>query len=249
MNQLKISTRLSIGFAALVTMVALMAAFGLYEVKHTNASTRTIYEDRVVALKQLKAVSDLYGSAVVDATVKAALGIEPPAKSAAQVEEATVKLHAQWKNYTATFLTEKEKQGVAQVQQLMVPADALVARLGQTLGKSDASAIAPLIAPMYTVIDPLTDEIDKLVNLQIDESQAEYERAKAAYERSVLLFGAVVAIAVLIGATIGYLLVRAITVPLNKAVSVARAIAAGDLTQEITVRTSDEMGDLLAALK
>jgi methyl-accepting chemotaxis protein len=43
--------------------------------------------------------------------------------------------------------------------------------------------------------------------------------------------------------------VRSITVPLNRAVRVAEAVAAGDLTQDIDVTSSDETGPLLQALK
>ncbi len=249
MNNLKISTRLAGGFALLVMMVVLMAGFGLQQVKSTNASTKTIYEDRVVALKQLKTVSDQYGVDVVDATNKAAHGIQDAKKSLAQVNQASGIIREQWKAYTATYLVEKEKLGVARTVEQMTVVDKMLGDLRTALGSGEVDQIVAMVKPMYAAIDPLASEIDKLVNIQIEESQAEYERAVIAYDHSVKLFAVIVLVAVALSSAIGYLLVRAITVPLNKAVAVARAIAEGDLTQQIEVRSQDEMGELLGALQ
>lgn len=48
---------------------------------------------------------------------------------------------------------------------------------------------------------------------------------------------------------ISWWIARSISVPLQRAVKVANAVADGDLTQTITVTSSDETGQLLAALK
>jgi methyl-accepting chemotaxis protein len=49
--------------------------------------------------------------------------------------------------------------------------------------------------------------------------------------------------------TLGLLITRSITRPLNQAVNVAQAVAAGDLTSQIEVSSKDETGRLLQALK
>jgi methyl-accepting chemotaxis protein len=51
-------------------------------------------------------------------------------------------------------------------------------------------------------------------------------------------------IAVIFGVVIGVVLTRGITRPISAIVKVAQAIATGDLTQKVDVRTSDETGDL-----
>jgi len=53
LHDMKISTRLTLGFTVLVALVSLMAGFGFLKVKSTNESIGTIYADRVVPLKQL----------------------------------------------------------------------------------------------------------------------------------------------------------------------------------------------------
>jgi methyl-accepting chemotaxis protein len=248
MNNLKISTRLTIGFAVLVAMVALMAVFGLMKIKSTNASTKTIYEDRVVALKQLKMVSDGYGSTIVDATNKASAGIMDAKAALAQVDSTIVVIAKQWKDYTETSLTEEEKRGVAKTTDLMGKAQPVIATLRTALESADHEKIAAMVKPLYEIIGSLTDETDKLVNIQIDESKAEYDRATKDYDSTVILFSVLVVLAVASGSAFGWLLIRAVTVPLNQAVDIARAVAGGDLTQHINSSGKSETALLLAAL-
>ena len=85
-----------------------------------------------------------------------------------------------------------------------------------------------------------------------------WSAAEAAKEKGEIISGlvqstlvALVAIALgvtLIGSVVAWLLVRSVTTPLGHAVRLARAVAAGDLDQEIRVRSRDETGQLLQAL-
>ncbi len=59
----------------------------------------------------------------------------------------------------------------------------------------------------------------------------------------------VILLGVLLATIVGYWLMRAITVPLDAAVKLARSVAAGDLTSHIVVSSQDEIGQLMHALK
>ena len=65
---------------------------------------------------------------------------------------------------------------------------------------------------------------------------------------NLLLAGAVV-IAVLLAAFLALVTARTITAPIHAAVGVAEALATGDLTHRIEVRSTDELGQLMASLK
>ncbi|MDE2389904.1 MAG: HAMP domain-containing protein, partial [Betaproteobacteria bacterium] len=54
---------------------------------------------------------------------------------------------------------------------------------------------------------------------------------------------------VILGIIAGFLLIRAITRPLDEAVTIANAVASGDLTSRIEVNSTNELGRLLQALK
>lgn len=54
---------------------------------------------------------------------------------------------------------------------------------------------------------------------------------------------------VLLSSTVGVLLVRGITIPLNQSIDIAHRVAGGDLTCKIEVQSNNEIGQLLLALK
>ena len=249
LSNVKFSTRLSFGFACLVALVAFMAAFGLYEVKVTNASIGTIYNDRVVPLKQLKVVSDMYAVNIVDGANKVAAGLLDPKKALVDINNSTATIKTQWSAYIATDLTTEEKSGVAKATDLMAKAEPVVAALRKALETGDAAQVATQVKPIYEAIDPLTSQVGALVDIQLVEAKAAYDRSTIQYNTVIGLFTVIVVLAVAAGACIGILLIRAISRPLNRAVEAAREVAGGNLTQTIQAHGKTETGLLLAALR
>ncbi|MBX9817827.1 MAG: MCP four helix bundle domain-containing protein, partial [Burkholderiaceae bacterium] len=249
MSNVKFSTRLGLGFACLVALVAFMAAFGLYSVRNINIAIGSIYADRVVPLKQLKIVSDMYAVSIVDGANKVAAGMYEPKAALAQVNQASAAIAEEWKAYMATKLTVQEALDAARVAELMVKAAPVVASLRTALESGDKDKVAALIRPIYETVDPLTGAVGKLVDLQLTEAKGEYDRSTADYQNTIALFSVIVVVAISIGIAIGLLLIRAITRPLNQAVDVAREVAGGNLTQRIEATGKSETGLLLSSLR
>ncbi len=91
------------------------------------------------------------------------------------------------------------------------------------------------------------DSLDKFVAAQ--EQQRDAARKALEDVRNQLLMFAIVAVAVVfsLGIFMAWVLVRSITQPLQRAVSLAQAIAGGDLTQNIHDDRKDEFGVLMHA--
>ncbi|MBC7917117.1 MAG: HAMP domain-containing protein, partial [Rhodoferax sp.] len=100
----------------------------------------------------------------------------------------------------------------------------------------------------YEVIDPLSEVVGALVDIQLSEAKAEHDRAAEAFSTTLTLFGVVVVFAIVSGVAISWVLINAITQPLNQAVKVARNVAGGDLTQHIRGNGRNETAVLLNAL-
>lgn len=75
------------------------------------------------------------------------------------------------------------------------------------------------------------------------------EEARATSDRVRLVIFVATTLAWVILLIIAFFIIRSITRPLQKAVSVAGTVAQGDLTQHIEVTSSDEVGQLMQALK
>jgi methyl-accepting chemotaxis protein len=97
------------------------------------------------------------------------------------------------------------------------------------------------------------DAMRKIVaDIKAEESSLMDERSKNAAALSATMSRTLIgggALAVLLGLTVAIWLARNITAPLGYAVGLARRVANGDLTAQVDVRSKDETGQLMAALK
>ena len=92
----------------------------------------------------------------------------------------------------------------------------------------------------------VTQELFDGANKRIEGAKPVLEEIE---RRVVVTLGAVAALVLLLAGVIAFLIARSITVPVGYAVRVAEALAKGDLTQTVEVRSEDELGRLMQALR
>jgi methyl-accepting chemotaxis protein len=114
-------------------------------------------------------------------------------------------------------------------------------------GQYEVSALAN--EKLIPMINGYVGSIKDLVSFQKTISKNAHQTVLDIEESSKNTMIAIGLLAFAVGAVLAWLLARSITAPLNYAVSVARTVAAGDLTTNIEVKSKDETGQLLQALK
>ncbi len=70
LKQIQIGTRLGISIFLLILPLFFIGLISYWDMEEIIGSLKTIYEDRVIPLSQLKKVSDLYAVQIVDTTHK-----------------------------------------------------------------------------------------------------------------------------------------------------------------------------------
>jgi methyl-accepting chemotaxis protein len=114
-------------------------------------------------------------------------------------------------------------------------------------GQSDEAA--RLFADFMPLADAyMKSELDFLEH-QKDIVNTMSQRVDAVAESSKTLMTSLIVLFVALGSLCAWWLTRSITAPLDRAVEVAKRVAAGDLSAEVHVTSMDELGDLLTALK
>ncbi|MDE2402109.1 MAG: MCP four helix bundle domain-containing protein [Burkholderiales bacterium] len=250
MKNLSIKVRLSLLVAVLLFILVASAGSSVYLLKSSNAVLQSVYLDRVVPLRQLKAVGDAYGMSLVDAAHKVRDGSMKPEEGIKVVSEARVRIDKEWREYIATYLTPQEKTLIAQAEPLLQHADAATQRLLDLLRKNDMAALTVFVAhDLYPLTDPLSDALDQLSFLQLDESKHLYEHSQESYQQVLWTNVAATSVVLLLSGLMAWLLIRAIIRDLSEAVRVADTVAQGDLSSRIEVKSQDETGRLLTSLK
>jgi methyl-accepting chemotaxis protein len=248
---LKIGARLTIGFAAVIALLIVLALIGVTKISAISADTEIILHDRFIKVelaqtvenevnKQLRAlrtpliVSDAALAEKELAKLDASLAV---VSSAIDKLKATV--HSERGQATLKALVDSRASFKAKEQQLLAAVKA---------GKID-EARALLVSDILPLEGAYLTAIEAFAKSQAD-SMEEFGKEAAELARGAkLLMEVLSVIAVVLATVIAYLLKRSITVPIAEAVRIAETVAAGDLTSSIEVRSRDETGQLLTALK
>ena len=238
-----------IGFLSLQLIVG--ALVGLVSLGFANDVTKTIYDDRLIALGQLDRVVRLLNQNQL--IVAKAITGDPAAvgKHMDEVEANIQTVAKTWDEYSATYLTPEEKilaQKFSEDRKKFVT-EGLKTAVAALRAQDTKLATDLVHGAMTQLFIPVRSGINALIQLQLDVAKNEYEQSQRTYH--LVLTGCIAAVlfGLALATLIGMWLIRAISRPLNAAVKIADGIAAGDLTQRIEVRSGDETGRLMQALK
>ncbi|MBT1444419.1 MCP four helix bundle domain-containing protein [Shewanella sp. JM162201] len=242
----------------LLSIVLLMAVFllftGVMGMRGTDSmhqSLGTVYQDRVVPLKQLKVIADAYAVSVIDAVNKANAGLLSPAELRAELSGASGRIDTEWRAYISTKLTSDEQKLATEAEALFADANAAMATLSTYLAGVDGDLRGNLNAfdgELYRTIDPISNKIGELIELQLDVARAEFDASEAVYIKVRYLSLVLIGLGVLLGGAAVWILLRFVIRPLEKALNLANAVAVGKLDNDIARDGKDETGRLLSAL-
>ena len=249
----KISTRLSLLLVALCALMVAIGSAGLMGMQRSNAGLNTVYQDRVVPLKQIKLVSDAYAVNIVDTAHKVRDGALTAQQGLDSISKAKKEIGDNWNAYLATTLVPEETRLVEQFKKLLPAADGSVKILEGYLQKGDLAALTQFAAKdMYPALDPLQDVLGGLVQVQLDTARAEYEHAVTSYQNTQLFVALSIGMGLLFALGFGYLVARSIIRQLGTepgtAAHLATSVAQGDLTVAIALKDGDTTS-LMAQLK
>jgi methyl-accepting chemotaxis protein-1 (serine sensor receptor) len=250
-KNLTIKTRLIFVIVLLGIELIVGAVVGLVSLGKANDDMRSMYEDRLVCLGQLDKV--VRALDLNQFLIAKAISADPAAVPGllAEVERTRVVVDEQWKAYRSTELTKDES--------------AMADRFDASVNEFRQNALAPAVAAlrandtpqasaivhgkMGTLFEPVRKEIDALIKVQLSEAENLNKYSRSMYELVRIICMVGMGVGLLLAAVVGTMLIRGIVRPLEEAVRVANAVANGDLTQDIEVRSNDETGRLMKALK
>lgn len=197
---MKISHKLVIILTTLSLFLLAISMFGWNAVKLQHSSIETIYKDRVIPLRDLKIIADNYAVSIIDLTNKTNAGLITAEVAYSELEKAQNTISKKWHDYMTTYLTDEEKKLAAEADKLFIPADTNVKDLMRFLKTKSGTITGELNeydGPLYANIDPISNKISELVELQLDIVDKEYKTSSTQFENSKLICIAGIVIALL----------------------------------------------------
>jgi methyl-accepting chemotaxis protein len=250
-RNLKIGVRLGLAFATVLVLAVVLTAIGATRLQQVVGAT-----DAMDAAARKNRLADLWHAdsrvnrALIDARLRAA--------DAADLKEITARMKANSAEISKiqqeieTLVTAAEgKALLAQIagrRKVYVAArdEVFALKDGGAAGADEVKRLADgKMLPAVLAYDEAVRRLSEHQKRIFDDAR---KHVAGVADSGRLLLAGLGALAVLLGALLAWSLTRSITVPLRQAVALANAVARGDLSTRVEVGSSDEAGQLMAAL-
>jgi methyl-accepting chemotaxis protein len=244
------STLLSV-LATLGGLLLISDASGLNALLEVKDGLKSVYDDRVVPLRDLKVISDSYAVSIVDASHKVRNGNTDWAAAVASVQNANIQISKNWQAYLATSLVPEETRLMGEIKPLLLSADQAVRQLQGILERQDRAALDSFVREdLYARIDPVSNKLGELIDLQVRVAGEEYIDARDEAERATIITSVLIVIGMLlvIGGIVAVL--RKVIQPVSSLTQAMTRLAANELSVVIPdVDHQDEIGDMARAVE
>ncbi|WP_175807767.1 methyl-accepting chemotaxis protein [Burkholderia cenocepacia] len=240
-------------FFALAACVALMVAigvFGLFGLSRLNSNVHDAYTGNTLPISELSEIRA--ATFETQLRLRAAASERDPARLRSGIDETRAeqrRLDTIWNRYYGQSITSEKEQRIADRIRDVLPRfragvdAALVAVDG---GDRDAATAA--IDRLAPAAGALKQALDDDIALNIDQAKSFVDDSASTFVMILWVAIGLIGIGVLVAAWVSAHLMRHISTPLGKAVSVADEIAGGSLDNRIDIASHDEFGRLLGAL-
>lgn len=251
LKNITIKSRIIFVIAFLSFQLIVGGIIGIVSLGFANNSMKSLYEDRLVAMGQLDQVVRLLDLNQL-AIAKAITGdLAVLSQQIDEVNIATKKLDKVWGEFMTTNLTPEEKELAHQfsLNRRKFIVDGINPAVAALHAQDIKLATDILHGPIAQLFLPVQNAINILIKTQLDIGKQKFEESQNTFRLVCIAYIFGTLFGLLLAIIVGIWLIRAISAPLKAAVNIARSVAAGDLTQCIDVRSTDETGQLMQALK
>lgn len=242
--------RLMLAFGLMLALQLLVGGLGMRAADDGQERVVELNTEAVEHLRRLKIVSDAYAVYIVDASHKVRNGNFSWDEGIKSIEKARTEIEREWKGFAGAAFDEDEKQNVAKVTKLVTSADQTVNALLAAMKTQDRAALDDLIKnKLYQTIDPVTDVISALSDLQIAHGPIFIAEAEAAHSMLIWLQSIIGAVGILLTLGAAWWLIATIRQPLNRMRDTFDAIAAGRFDHNISLPKVREFRGVFGQLR
>ncbi|MFZ6750106.1 methyl-accepting chemotaxis protein [Undibacterium sp. Ren11W] len=249
---LKISAKLFVGFILLLTLTGFLGGFSIYQLSRVNTTAYDLGTNWMPSINAAMGIKERISrlrtqemQIVLSAGDSAALD-----KYQKRWSDYVAELKKYEETYAKLITEPEEKILYAEYLKLW---DLYVIEAGKLTEQARANDMDAARKTLRGDSSKLNAEMliraDKIVKINSDGGVAAYQLGEKIYANSRALIIAVLLGSIALGLTLAYFIARVVSRPLQEAVRVAKTVASGDLTSQIEVKTTDETGELLQALK
>lgn len=242
---LKIATKLLIGFVLVALIAGVVGTVGIINLLSLSKRDTMLYENNTVPLGEIGQAGILFQRTRINQR-NVLLDPGNAKEYMAKIQEYNININKLLGEYKAKISSSKEQKDFDSLMALMDKLQPLRNKVND-LALTGQKELAQNI--MFNEVDPVTRDIDAVINRLIDENikqgiYASKGNTTQSHQAVTLMIGIVVA-AIVVSIILGLFIARIIGNPVKKMVDAADKLALGDVNVNVDATTSDEIGNLM----
>ena len=250
-RKLRIGQRLALGFGVVIALLIMLASLSYIRIGSLDGEINLMVKDRypktVIANKIKAQLNEVTRNMLSVLIMTDPTQIKNELTNIQDVNTSNNEAIAKLNKIIVDKTGREHLEAIIAIRDKFLPLQAKFVTL-VTEDKKDQAMLKFLFSlrPVQTKYFAALDDFLLYQNSQMEQSG---ERSALAANRTELLILILALVASALSVLVALLATRSITRPLNEAVGIARRVADGDLTSNIEVKTHDETGQMMAALK
>ncbi|MFZ6769624.1 methyl-accepting chemotaxis protein [Undibacterium sp. Di26W] len=249
---LRISAKLFVGFILLLILTAFLGSFSIFQLSRVNQTALELGTNWMPSVNAAMGIKERMSRLRTQEMqiVLSAGDAENLKKYEQRWQDYVAELKKYEKDYVKLISSTDGQKEFAEYGKLW---DLYVIEAKKLTEQASAGNMEAARTTLRGESSRLNAEIlkmaDKMVQTNSNGGIAAYRLGEAIYSNSRTLILGLILVTVALGLLLAYWIARVVARPLQEAVRVARTVASGDLTSDIEVKSKDETGELLQALK
>jgi len=247
---LKIASKLLLSFSLILILTVVLGVTSITQLGQVNATTTEINTNWLPSVRVLLTLkSNLALLRNIEMQHVMSNDVADMDGSAKFLSNIKADIQKNMSAY-APMVTEQERSNYELLKDKLpqyMEEDKKIVDISRAFRKDDA--LREIRSDSLAAIVELDKLVEKLVKINSDGSASAASNGEAIYGKAKTWIIGLMTAMVLLGIGLAVWVARVVSQPLSFAVEVARCVAGGDLTASIEVRSSDETGQLMQALK
>ncbi|MRW92618.1 HAMP domain-containing protein [Duganella sp. FT80W] len=248
---LKIATKLIVSFGAVLLLTLILGISNIISMNRVNQASTDLAENWMPSVRAAMELRSDVGE--LRRWELAHLLNEDTASMAdyeKRMEQTLVTFKSHRDTYEKLISSPEEKATATEFDKNLA---AFMVEHGKMIelsrGNKKAEARAAAAGESARLLTAITDNVNKLVKINVDGGDAASDDATAIYASARITSIVLLVVNIGIGMVLAMWVAKIVASPLQQAVTLARQVADGDLTQAIEVKSACETGQLMQALK
>ncbi len=246
LTNLKIGTRLALGFGIILALLLAVAGIGLSRMGAIETNTERIVTHYNTQATLARDMSDQVQT--VSRMLRTILLLENQAEKRSNAEGITKAREAYdeaSKKLEATLASQDSRALYAEIEANRQKARGVNNQVIElALAGKNQEAVKLMMGEARGAVQAWQGNLAKAVKYFNQRTEEKYAEAQAAYHSAVMLMVTGTVLALILGAVMAVLTTRSITHPLAAVGEVIQTVAQGDLTQRVEIHSKDELGEL-----